>query len=165
VTVGRIAGPALLILVAIVLAAGCGYGDDDGEEQESRPQAQAVPRVPEPEDGTGSLAADEFNDFVDKTRPAFATSALRTAIEFAHAGAGQAATTSVVVFEGPEGSADEATVTVTREGLADDSTRALRYLIVLERADDESWRLRSARRTQRCQPGRGSQAFSTKLCR
>jgi hypothetical protein len=164
VTVGRTAGHALVLLLALVLAAGCGYGDDD-EEPEARPQAHAVPGVPEPEDGTGSLPVDEFNDFVDEARPAFGSSALRTAIEFAHAGEGQAATTSVVVFEGPEGTADEATVTVTRDGLADDSTRALRYLIVLERADDESWRLRSARRTQRCQTGRGSQAFSTKLCR
>jgi hypothetical protein len=165
VTVGRTAGSAILLLLTLVLTAGCGYGNDDGDEQDSPPQSQAVPRVPEPEDGTGSLPVDEFNDFLDEARPAFATSALRTAIEFAHAGEGQAATTSVVAFEGPEGSADEATVTVTRDGLADDSTRALRYLIVLERADDESWRLRSARRTQRCQPGRGSQAFSTKLCR
>jgi hypothetical protein len=165
VTAGRIAGPALLLLLALVLAAGCGYGDEDGEEQESRPQAQAVPRVPEPEDGTGSLSVDEFNDFLEEARPTFATSALRTAIEFAHVGEGQTATTSVVAFEGPEGGADEASVTVTRDGLADDSTRALRYQIVLERADDESWRLRSARRTQRCQPGRGSQEFSTKLCR
>jgi hypothetical protein len=165
VTAGRIARPALLFLLALVLAAGCGYGDDDGEEEESRSQAQAVPRVPEPEDGTGSLPVDEFNDFLDEARPAFATSALRTAIEFAHAGEGQAATTSVVAFEGPEGGADEASVTVTRDGLADDSTRALRYQIVLERADDGNWRLRSARRTQRCQRGRGAQEFSTKLCR
>jgi hypothetical protein len=155
----------LLLLLAVVLAAGCGYGDDDEASPRSDAQAQAVPRTPEPEDGTGSLPVDEFNDFVDAERPAFATSALRTAIEFAHAGEGQAAMTSVVAFEGPEGTADEASVTVTRDGLADDSTRALRYRIVLERADDESWRLRSAQRTQRCQRGRGSQEFSTKLCR
>jgi hypothetical protein len=159
------AGRALLLLLTLTLAAGCGYGDDDDEEQNSRPQAEAVPRVPEPEDGTGSLPVDEFNEFVDEARPAFAASALRTAIEFAHAGEGQAATTSVVAFEGPEGSADEASVTVTSDGLADDSVRALRYRIVLQRADDESWRLRSAQRTQRCQRGRGSQEFSTKLCR
>jgi hypothetical protein len=163
VTTGRLVGLALALV--LVLAAGCGYGDDDGDERESGPQAQVVPRVPEPKDGAGSLPVDDFNDFVDEARPAFATSALRTAIEFAHAGEGQAATTSVVAFEGPEGSADEASVTVTRDGLADDSTRALRYQIVLDRADDERWRLRSARRTQRCQPGRGSQEFSTKLCR
>jgi hypothetical protein len=165
VTAHRIAGRALLLLLALVLAAGCGYGNDDGDEQDFPPQAEAVPRVPEPEDGTGSLPVDEFNDFLDEARPAFATSALRTAIEFAHAGEGQAATTSVVAFEGPEGTADEASVTVTRDGLADDSTRAVRYRIVLERADDESWRLRSARRMQRCHAGRGSQEFSTKLCR
>jgi hypothetical protein len=163
VTVSRLVGLALLLV--LVLAAGCGYGGDDGEEQDSPPRAQPVPRIPEPEEGTGSLRVDEFNDFVDEARPTFVTSALQTAIEFAHAGEGQAATTSVVAFEGPEGSSDEASVTVTRDGLADDSTRALRYQIVLERADDESWRLRSARRMQRCQPGRGSQEFSTKLCR
>jgi hypothetical protein len=163
VTVGRLVGLALLL--ALVLAAGCGYGNDDREEQDPAPQAQTVPRVPQPEDGTGSLSVDEFNDFLEEARPTFATSALRTAIEFAHVGEGQTATTSVVAFEGPEGGADEASVTVTRDGLADDSTRALRYQIVLERADDESWRLRSARRTQRCQRGRGSQEFSTKLCR
>jgi hypothetical protein len=164
VTRGRIAGRALLLLLALVLGAGCGYGDD-GEEQDPAPQAQPVPGVPEPGDETGSLSVDEFNDFLEEARPTFATSALRTAIEFAHVGEGQTATTSVVAFEGPEGGADEASVTVTREGLADDSTRALQYELVLERADDESWRLRSARRTQRCQPGRGSQEFSTKLCR
>ena len=160
---GRIAGRAFLLLVAVVLAAGCGYGDDD--EASPRSDAQAVPRTPEPEDGSSSLSVDEFNDFVDAARPAFATSALRTAIEFANAGEGDAARTSVVAFEGPEGSADEASVTVTRDGIADDSTRAIRYRIVLERGDDESWRLRSAQRTQRCQRGRGSQEFSTKLCR
>jgi hypothetical protein len=36
---------------------------------------------------------------------------------------------------------------------------------VLERAGDGTWRLRSARSLQRCQPNRGHQEFSTKLCR
>jgi hypothetical protein len=164
VTTGRNAGRALVFAVTLVLASGCGYGDDD-DEREARPPAQSTPRVPEPKDETGALPVDEFNDFVAQTRPAFATSALRTAIEFTNAGEDGAATTSVVAFAGPEGNADEASVTVTRDGLADDSIRALRYRIVLERADDRSWRLRSAQRTQRCQQGRGSQEFSTKLCR
>jgi CO/xanthine dehydrogenase FAD-binding subunit len=154
-----------VLVLALVLAAGCGYGGDDGDEPESRPPAQATPRPPEPKDGTGTLPVDEFNDFLAQARPAFATSAVRTAIEFANAGDGGAATTSVLAFEGPEGNADEASVTVTRDGLADDSVRALRYRIVLERADDRSWRLQSAKRALRCHEGRGYQEFSTKLCR
>jgi hypothetical protein len=165
VTTGRKAGGVLVLTLSLVLAAGCGYGDDDDDEQESRPPAQAAPRVPEPKDGTGALPVDEFNDFVSRARPAFATSAVRTAIEFTNVGEGMAATTSLVALEGPEGNADEASVTVTRDGLPDDSVRALRYRIVLERADDRSWRLQSAQRTQRCHEGRGSQEFSTKLCR
>jgi hypothetical protein len=160
----RLAGLSLLVAAAL-LAAGCGYGDDDDDDQSAAPPTQATPRVPEPRGGSGSLPVDEFNSFVEQSRPAFATSALRTAIEFANAGDGTAATTSVVALQGPEGNADEASVTVTRDGLADDSVRALRYRIVLERADDRSWRLQSAQRTQRCHEGRGSQEFSTKLCR
>jgi hypothetical protein len=155
----RLAG----VLVVALLAAGCGYGDDD-DEQEPSPQAQAVPRVPEPEEGTGALPVEDFNDFLEEARPVFATSALRTAIEFAHAGEGQAATTSVLATEGPEGGGDEASVTVTREGLADDSVRAVRYVIELERGSDGMWRLRSAQRLQRCQPDRGHQDFSPQLC-
>jgi hypothetical protein len=150
-------------VAVLLLSAGCGYGDDD-EESPSQ-QAQPVPEVPEPRPGNGTLPVAKFNDFVAEERPAFATSALRTAIEFAHAGDGEAATTSVVAFQGPEGNAEEASVVVTRDGLADDSVRALRYQIVLERANDGTWRLRSARSLQRCQPNRGHQEFSTKLCR
>jgi hypothetical protein len=154
----RLAG----LLVPLVLAAGCGYGNDSDDEQTS-PQTQAVPQLPEPgEDGT--LPVEHFNDFVEDARPAFAVSALRTAIEFADADEGQAATTSVLASEGPEGGGDEASVTVTRDGLADDSVRAVRYVIELERGEDGTWRLRSAQRLQRCQPERGHQDFSPQLC-
>jgi hypothetical protein len=156
----RLAG----LLVLLVLVAGCGYGDDDADEEAPTGQAQAVPRVPDPEDGTGALPVEDFNDFLEEARPVFATSALRTAIEFAHAGEGQAATTSVLAAEGPEGAGDQASVTVTRDGLADDSVRAVRYVIELERDDDGTWRLRSAQRLQRCQPQRGHQDFSPQLC-
>jgi hypothetical protein len=151
------------VVLVLLLAAGCGYGDDD--EESPRQQAQPVPELPQPRPGKGTLPVGEFNDFVAEERPAFATSTLRTAIEFAHAGDGDAATTSVVAFQGAEGNANEASVVVTRDGLADDSVRALRYQIVLERAADGTWRLRSARSLQRCQPNRGHQEFSTKLCR
>jgi hypothetical protein len=147
-----------------VLVAGCGYGDDDDNEQEPSRPAQPVPRVPEPEEGTGRLPVEDFNEFVEETRPAFATSSIRTAFEFVHGGEGQAATTSVLAAEGPEGGGDQASVTVTRDGLADDSIRAVRYVIALERGGDGTWRLRTAQRLQRCQRDRGHQDFSPQLC-
>jgi hypothetical protein len=156
----RLAG----VLLVLLLAAGCGKGDDDDDEQAPSGQSQTMPRVPEPENGTGALPVGDFNDFLEEAQPPFATSALRTAIEFAHAGEGQAATTSVLAAEGPEGAGDQASVTVTRDGIADDSVRAVRYVIELERGDDGTWRLRSAQRLQRCQPERGHQDFSPQLC-
>jgi hypothetical protein len=155
---------AAVLIAAAVLAGGCGYGDDDDEEPNPPPPAPAAPTVPEPDATTGALAVQEFNGFVDRTRPSFATSALRTAIEFTNAGEGQAARTSVVASEGAEGNADEASVTVTRMGLADDSVRAVRYEVTLDRNADGTWRLRTARRVQRCHPNRGHQDFSPELC-
>jgi hypothetical protein len=158
-------GIALGVVIAVaLLAGGCGYGDDDEDEPTSPPPAQAAPPVPEPDPRTGSIPVDEFNGFVEQARPAFATSALRTAIEFANAGQGQAAKTSVTASEGAEGNSDEASVTVTREGLADDSVRAVRYVILLDRNGDGTWSVRSAQRLQRCHQGRGHQDFSPQLC-
>jgi hypothetical protein len=152
------------LLALLLLAAGCaGYGDDDEEETREPASTQPAPPVPQPT-ATGSLPVADFNAFLDRTRPAFATSALRTAIEFANVGEGQAASTSVEVEEGVEGSSGQASVTVTREGLADDSVRAVRYVVVLDRNGDGTWRVRSAKRLQRCHQGRGHQDFSPQLC-
>jgi hypothetical protein len=71
----------------------------------------------------------------------------------------------VFASEGAEGNSDEASVTVTRDGLADDSVRAVRYVIVLDRNGDGTWSVRSARRLQRCHLNRGHQDFSPQLCR
>jgi hypothetical protein len=160
----RVAAGLGLLVAAALLAAGCGYGDDDDDDQSAAPQTQTTPRVPEPGDGTGSLPVDEFNTFVEQSQPAFANSALRTAIEFSNAGEGQAATTSVIASEGAEGTSNEASVTVTRQGLADDSVRAVRYVLVLDRNGDGTWQVRTARRLQRCQQNRGHQNFSPQLC-
>ena len=150
-------------MLGLILAAGCGYGDDDAEEPPQATPAAAVPRTPEAR-ADGGIAVGDFNNYLETTRPAFASSSLRTAIEFTNTGEGQASVTTVVAEEGPEGGGDEASVRVTREGLADDSVRAVRYVIELERGDDGTWRLRSAQRLQRCQPERGHQDFSPQLC-
>jgi hypothetical protein len=145
-------------------ATGCaGYGDDDAGTPEAT-STHAVPPAPQPESRTGSLPVADFNAFLEENRPAFAASALRTALEFANVGEGQAASTSVEVEEGAEGNSGEATVVVTREGLADDSVRAVRYEIFLDRNGDGTWRVRSAKRLQRCHPNRGHQDFSPQLC-
>jgi hypothetical protein len=164
---GRRLPLVLVLITALATAAGgcAGYGDDDDEdEDQATPPAQTTPRVPQPADATGSVPVERFNEFVDSSRPTFATSALQTAVEFTNAGEGQAATTSVVASEGAEGNSDNASVTVTREGLADDSVRAVRYVIVLDRDADGMWSVRSARRLQRCHPNRGHQDFSPQLC-
>ena len=155
----------LLLALLVFAAAGCGYGDDDDDESPPMPPpAQAVPPLPQPESGTGKIAVAEFNDYLAEAGPSFATDALSTAEEFVHVGEGQAARTSVVETEGPEGGGDEASVQVTRDGLADDSVRAVRYELQLEKAGDGTWRLRSAKRLQRCHLNRGHQDFSPQLC-
>ena len=59
---------------------------------------------------------------------------------------------------------DEATVTLTFEGLRDDSVRAERHVITLV-PDGESWRVVEDEVTYRCHEGRGQQQFSAELCR
>jgi hypothetical protein len=159
--------PRLAFLLALLaLAGGCGYGDDDDDDETTQmpPPAQAVPPLPQPDPGTGTIAVADFNEYLDKAGPSFATDALSTAEEFVHVDEGQAARTSVVEMEGPEGGGDEASVQVTRDGLADDSVRAVRYEVLLEKAGDGTWRLRSAKRLQRCHLNRGHQDFSPQLC-
>ena len=55
-------------------------------------------------------------------------------------------------------------MTVTLDGLFDDSVRAQRFVLVFQPAKDGSWRLESAVATQRCHAGRGHEDFSAELC-
>ena len=65
---------------------------------------------------------------------------------------------SVVVD--PVGAAN-ATVTVTIENLADDSIAAVRYEMRFEDSGNDAIRLAAGSWSQRCQPGRGHEDFST----
>jgi hypothetical protein len=56
------------------------------------------------------------------------------------------------------------TADVRVDRLADDSIRALRFELALEQRDDGTWRVESAEWSQRCQLGRGHQAFSSEPC-
>ncbi|MDP2712364.1 MAG: hypothetical protein Q8O56_14190 [Solirubrobacteraceae bacterium] len=61
-------------------------------------------------------------------------------------------------------SSSEATATMTVFGLTGESIRDIRYGLKLETRGGE-WTVTADARTQRCQPGRGSQEFSSSKCR
>jgi len=101
-----------------------------------------------------------FNTFLTNRRgPASPT---QLALEFVRADRTQAARTTTKAQSSPEGGGPT-TVTVVQDGLADDSVRAtqdvLRFVPV-----GSNWRLKSAVRTQRCQPGRGHQSYAAGDC-
>ena len=56
------------------------------------------------------------------------------------------------------------TVTVTDDGLADDSVSSVRYRFELAKDEKDVWSLVSAGKAWKCQRNRGSQVFSTAKC-
>jgi hypothetical protein len=118
-------------------------------------------RPPQP-DESGHMPVDGFNDYLSQN-PELARSPIRATIEFARLRDPRALTTTVreeaPVLEQPQ----TVRVVLTEDGLPDDSIRAIRYVLDYERTGNR-WRLESARRLQRCQPGRGHQRFSPAPC-
>jgi hypothetical protein len=115
-------------------------------------------------DPSGDVPIDEFNAYLESAQPPWASSPLRTALEFLSLDDPDARTTTVVMETGSPEGGDQAVVTVTEDGLADDSVRALRFVLKVERQADGGWRLLSAVWSQRCQGGRGHQQFTPELC-
>lgn len=113
---------------------------------------------------SGDIPVSEFNAYLESAEPPWATSPLRASLEFLRLDEPVALTTSVVMKTSPPDGGEQAVVTVTKEGLADDSIGAIRYVLEFERQADDSWRLRSAAWAQRCQGGRGHQDFTSELC-
>ncbi len=111
--------------------------------------------------GDGTLAVDAFNDYVDDSDGAWTRSPAAIAATFLALETDPRATTVRVEFSGE--ARDSALVTVRVDALADDSIRGYRYVLSLTPAR-EKWRIRAARWTQRCWPGRGHQSFTTELC-
>jgi hypothetical protein len=105
---------------------------------------------------TLALAAGCGGD--EEASPADERSAIETARD--HVGTRDAAETrATAVVEG-----NEATVTLLFDRMRDDSTRAERNVLTLERVDDGPWRVVENRVTRRCWPNRGHQDFSEELC-
>jgi hypothetical protein len=101
-----------------------------------------------------------FNKYL-KSRPGSA-SPTQLALEYVRADRQQVALTTTQAEASPEGGGPM-TVTVVLDGIPDDSVRATRDVLRFV-PDGSGWRLESAVRTQRCQPGRGHADFEPGDC-
>jgi CMP-2-keto-3-deoxyoctulosonic acid synthetase len=113
-------------------------------------------------DASGNVAVDGFNDFLSD-HPEFARSPVRATIEFVRLKDPRALNTRVGAEAEQLENPDDVRVVLTEDGIGDDSVAAVRYALQFSRAGNK-WRLDSARRTQKCQPGRGHQQFSPQPC-
>lgn len=144
--------PVFAALVASVAAlAGCGGGD--GERVWAGP--------PEP-GADGAAAVDGFAAFQDEVDEPWERSAAMAAAEFLRLDGRTAQRTTIEGTASAEGTGPQ-TVVVTLDGLLDDSVRAERWTLGFE-PDGGGFRLTSARRDLRCQPGRGHEDFAPGPC-
>lgn len=113
-------------------------------------------------DEKGNMAVGGFNDYLSE-HPKIAQSPVRATIAFVQLKDPGALTTRIGAKTPQLENPSKVRVVLTEDGLADDSVRAVRFALEFRRAGGR-WKLESARRTQRCQPGRGHQGFSAKPC-
>jgi hypothetical protein len=111
----------------------------------------------------GRVDVDDFNEFLSRHED-LARSPIRATVEFVRLKDPRALTTTVRERASQLENPQEVRVTLTEDGLPDDSIRSVRWVLVFQRAG-RRWKVRSARRLQRCQPGRGHQKFSPRPCR
>jgi hypothetical protein len=151
---------AALLATAAALAL-CACGEKDEPSPAATTSAAAEWAGP-PATTLGELEVAAFNGYAAEVDERWERSALLTAAEFARLDREQAATTSAVARTPPEGGS-AARVTITLDGLLDDSIRATRLVLELER-ESGTWRVVSAVREQRCHEGRGHSGFEAKRC-
>jgi hypothetical protein len=144
-------GRLVATAAASLALAGCG-GDGDPERWAGPPREQP----------DGTIDVSGFAEHAADSDEPWAASPLLAAAEFLRLDRSTAQTTALVVTTGPEGTGPT-TVTATLDRVLDDSVRAKRYELDFVRTGGRV-RLRAARWTQQCWPGRGHQDFSAELC-
>jgi hypothetical protein len=149
----RICASTAVVLCALALAGCDGNGDSD------EPAAWAGP--PEPA-ADGTVAVDGFVQYTNGVEEHWEGSPPMSAGEFLRLDQTDAARTSVASATPAEG-AGPATVVVTLDGLFDDSVRAERWTLTFT-PEGDVYELTAAAWAQRCQPGRGHQAFTPEPC-
>jgi len=110
----------------------------------------------------GTVSVEAFEAHRETVEEPWESSPALVAAEFVRLGERTAVNTSIETSSESEGSSP--TVTITLDGLLDDSVRAERWVLELEPAGGDGFRLVSVRRTQRCQPDRGHEGFSAERC-
>jgi hypothetical protein len=119
--------------------------------------------LPQPLPADGTLPVDAFNAYAESVEEAWERDLAATASEYVGPEASEAPSVSFQATSGPEGGGPTS-ATLTLDGLLDDSVRARRYDLTLSRRQDGTWRIDSASWSQRCQQGRGHQAFTPAPC-
>ncbi len=114
---------------------------------------------PDPADD-GTISVDEFNAYAESVEEPWERDIALVTEEFVQRDTIEAANTT---YQGSANN-DIATTSLVLDGLFDDSVRAWRYDLTLSLRPDGTWRVDSARWGQRCQRGRGHQAFTAELC-
>ena len=142
------AAVACTLVCTLASATGCGG---------STPDIAAPTKEP---DGTASVG--DFTEYAKAVDENWERSPVMAAGEFLHLEDRTAARTTVEGVASPEGSGPQ-TVTVTLDGLLDDSVRSERWVLEFV-PDDDVYRLTEAKWSQRCQVGRGHQDFSSQPC-
>jgi hypothetical protein len=142
----------LLLLASVFALAGCGSNSSRNADW-NRPQARP----------DGTLPVSTFNDFLAGDGQDFARSPIEAVTKFLRLDNTSAAVTTFRATS-PGEVRNFSEVVVTLEGLLDDSVRAARYTIELQRDSGGMWRLRTVDWAEQCQPGRGHHDFSPKLC-
>ena len=136
-----------LVLLAL---AGCGKSDSP---------TWAGP--PDPGPG-GTVAVEDFVAHQQDVDERWEGSTAMAAAEFLRLDERTAAATTIEGRASAEGAGPE-TVTVTLDGLFDDSVRAERWTLTFA-PEGENYVLTDATWSQRCQSGRGHQGFSPEPC-
>jgi hypothetical protein len=148
----------VIAILALLLATGvaaCGGGDDT-----AAPTSWNGPERPYPENGV--LPVEEFQAYAESVDEDWERDPQALAREYTRlqeTGAESAPEEPKISLSELDGD----TLTVTRDGLADDSVAAERYVLELEQ-DGDTWSLVSARWEQRCQAMRGHEEFGPGLC-
>ena len=143
------------VFLSLVALAGCdgnGNGNGNGDAWSGPPEPAA----------DGSVSVGEFAEYRDGVDERWERAAELTAAEFLRLDERTAVRTTIAGVGVGEG-AGPRTVTVTFDGLLDDSVRAERWTLVFQ-PEDEGYRLDSAVRTLRCHPGRGHDDFTPEPC-